>query len=155
MKRTRKLASLLLALVMVFALATTAFATGAVTPTTTGTITVANPVEGQTYTAYKIFDVTYDGSGNYAYTIAVDSSNDWLMDVRYYAAWPDKGLVEHVVRTPVEEKPFYTTDDKFSPADFAAYLKGKLDNNPTKYTGYELAKQGDVASVSGRTTWRR
>lgn len=60
MKHARKLASLLLALVMVFALAVTAFATetGA---TTTGTITVANPVEGQTYTAYKIFDVTYDG----------------------------------------------------------------------------------------------
>ena len=149
MKHARKLASLLLALVMVFALATTAFATEAGTTTTTGTITVANPVEGQTYTAYKIFDVIYDGSGNYSYTIAVDGSNPWLMDVRYYAQWPDKGLVEHVVRTPVEEKPFYTTNDKFSPADFAAFLKGKLDKNPTMYTGYELTKQGDVASVSG------
>ena len=150
MKRTRKLASLLLALVMVFALATTAFATGAVTPTTTGTITVANPVAEQTYTAYKIFDVTYDGSGNYAYTIAVDSSNDWLMDVRYYAAWPDKGLVEHVVRTPVEETLFYTTNDKFSPADFAAFLKGKLDKNPSNFTGNQLTEQTDgTVSVSG------
>ena len=149
MKCTRKLASLLLALVMVFALAVTAFATEAGTTTTTGTITVANPVEGQTYTAYKIFDVIYDGSGNYSYTIAVDSSNDWLMDVRYYAAWPDKGLVEHVVRTPVEETLFYTTNDKFSPADFAAYLKGVLDKNPTVYEGYELTKKADgTASVS-------
>ena len=148
MKCTRKLASLLLALVMVFALATTAFATEPVTPTTTGTITVANPVEGQTYTAYKIFDVIYDGD-NYSYTIAVDGTNPWLMDVRYYAQWPNKGLVEHVVRTPVEEKPFYTINDKFSPADFAAFLKGKLDKNPTMYTGYELTKEGNVASVSG------
>ena len=86
MKHARKLASLLLALVMVFALATTAFAA----ETVTGTITVENPVEDQTYTAYKIFDVIYDGSGNYSYTIAVDGSNPWLMDVRYYAQWPDK-----------------------------------------------------------------
>ena len=149
MKRARKLASLLLALVMVFALATTAFATEPVTPAT-GTITVANPVEGQTYTAYKIFDVTYDGNGNYSYTIDVYGSSDWLLDVRYYAALPDSGLVEHVVRTPVEEKPFYTTNDKFSPAGFAAYLKGKLDKHPTGYTGYKLTKQENgTASVSG------
>ena len=59
MKHARKLASLLLALVMVFALAVTAFATETGT-TTTGTITVANPVADRTYTAYKIFDVVYD-----------------------------------------------------------------------------------------------
>ena len=64
MKHARKLASLLLALVMVFALATTAFATGTGTTPTTGTITVANPVEGRTYTAYKVFDVTYDENGH-------------------------------------------------------------------------------------------
>ena len=148
MKCTRKLASLLLALVMVFALATTAFAAETGTTTTTGTITVENPVEKQTYTAYKIFDVTYDGD-NYSYTIAVDGTNPWLLDVRYYAALPNSGLEEHVVRTPVEEKPFYTTNDKFSPAEFAAYLKGKLDKHPTGYTGHELKKQGKVASVSG------
>ena len=60
MKCTRKLASLLLALVMVFALAVTAFATEAGTTTTTGSITVDNPVAERTYTAYKIFDVVYD-----------------------------------------------------------------------------------------------
>ena len=154
MKCTRKLASLLLALVMVFALATTAFATETGTTTTTGTITVANPVEGQTYTAYKIFDVTYDGNGNYSYTIDFDGSNSWLTAVRIYAnPQLDKGLVEHVVSEDLVGGSgvafFYTTNDKFSPADFAAYLKGKLDNNPTGYTGYELIKQGDgTASVS-------
>ena len=97
MKHARKLASLLLALVMVFALAVTAFATEPATPTT-GTITVENPVEGQTYTAYKIFDVTYDGNGNYAYRIDFNSSSSWLAAVRYYAAPQlEKGLVEHVV----------------------------------------------------------
>lgn len=154
MKCTRKLASLLLALVMVFALATTAFATDAGTTTTTGTITVANPVEGQTYTAYKIFDVTYDGNGNYAYRIDFDGKNSWLSAVRIYAAPQlDKGLVEHVVKTDLVDGSgdafFYTTNDKFSPADFAAYLKGRLDQNPTVYKGYDLTKNADgTASVS-------
>ena len=147
MKHARKLTSLLLALVMVFALAVTAFATETGGTTTTGTITVANPVEGQTYTAYKIFDVTYDGD-NYAYTIGVDGTNPWLMDVRLYAQL-DRGLEEHTVHTAVGDSLFYTTNDKFSPADFAAFLKGKLDEAPTVYTGDKLTKQGDVASVSG------
>lgn len=74
MKHARKLASLLLALVMVFALATTAFATETGT-TTTGTITVANPVEGQTYTAYKIFNVVYDEATPKHYSYTIDSTS--------------------------------------------------------------------------------
>lgn len=68
---------------MVFALASTAFAAETGATTTTGTITVANPIEGQTYTAYKIFDVIYDENGNYSYAIA--SEKKWLLDVRAYA----------------------------------------------------------------------
>ena len=51
MKTVARIASLLLALVMVFGLSVTAFAAE------TGTITVDNPIAAQTYTAYKIFDV--------------------------------------------------------------------------------------------------
>ena len=47
MKHAKKLASLLLALVMVFAVATTAFAAG------NGTITVNNTVRGADYTIYR------------------------------------------------------------------------------------------------------
>ena len=63
MKQTRKLLSMLLALAMVFALATTAFATGETgesqpeepaTPTTYS-ITINNSAEGHTYEAYQIF----------------------------------------------------------------------------------------------------
>ena len=50
MKHARKLASLLLALVMVFALTTTAFA-----EETTYSITINNSTEGHTYEAYQIF----------------------------------------------------------------------------------------------------
>ena len=51
MKHAKKFASLLLALVMVFALATTAFAAN----TTAHTITITNKMSGHTYTAYQVF----------------------------------------------------------------------------------------------------
>ena len=69
MKNARKLASLLLALVMVFALATTAFAAD-----TNGSITITNPVGGQTYNAYLMFELeSYNTeTGAYSYKITED-----------------------------------------------------------------------------------
>lgn len=69
MKHARKLASLLLALVMVFALATTAFAAE-----TKGSITINNHVEGQTYNAYLMFELeSYNAeAGAYSYKITKD-----------------------------------------------------------------------------------
>ena len=138
MKHARKLASLLLALVMVFALATTAFATETGTTTTTGTITVANPVEGQTYTAYKIFDVIYDDQDHYSYTI--DSSNPWYDTVAAYAATEGNGLT----LTQVNGGDTYvvTTGNGFSAPDFAAALKKAINGK----TGKTLS--GDAGSVT-------
>ena len=64
MKHAKKLASLLMALVMVLSLATTAFAEGE-----TGSITINDAVVGQTYTIYQILDLeSYNASANaYAY----------------------------------------------------------------------------------------
>ncbi len=61
MKHIKKLASLLLVLVMVFALATTAFAAD-----TTYTITITNAQTGHTYEAYQIFtgDLTVKENGD-------------------------------------------------------------------------------------------
>lgn len=67
MKTMRKLFTVLLALAMTLALAVSAFAD-------TGSITITNPQDGKTYTAYKIFDVSYDADGHYAYTISKDSA---------------------------------------------------------------------------------
>ena len=69
MKHAKKFASLLLALVMVFSLATTAFATG-----TNGTITISNPVDGQIYKAYLMFELeSYNTeTGAYSYKITSD-----------------------------------------------------------------------------------
>ena len=58
MKSTRKLASLLLALVMVFALAVTAFAQDVTVTGGEGSITISNAAKGETYAIYKLFDAT-------------------------------------------------------------------------------------------------
>ena len=70
MKKAKKLASLLLALVMIFAMATTAFAAGT---TSTGSITINRSntvsVEGKTFNAYKILDLELVGDDGYVYTV--------------------------------------------------------------------------------------
>ena len=86
MKHMKKLAGLLLALVMVLGMNVTAFATEP-----TYSITISNPADQDTYSAWKIFDVSYDGGGAYAYTIdkTVDTSNNatgWWAEVLKYMA---------------------------------------------------------------------
>lgn len=55
MKTMKKVFALVLSLALIFALSATAFAAD-------GTITVKNATKGHTYTAYKVFDATYDGT---------------------------------------------------------------------------------------------
>ena len=75
MKRARKLGSLLLALVMVFALATTAFAQDVPVTGGTGSITISNAAKGETYTIYKLFDATVSAGGSsIAYTGTIPES---------------------------------------------------------------------------------
>lgn len=75
MKHARKLASLLLALVMVFALATTAFAQDVTLTNGEGSITISNAAKGETYTIYKLFDATVSADGSsIAYTGTVPAS---------------------------------------------------------------------------------
>ena len=75
MKRARKLGSLLLALVMVFALATTAFAQDVTVTGGTGSITISNAAKGETYAIYKLFDATVNADGSsIAYTGTIPAS---------------------------------------------------------------------------------
>lgn len=75
MKHARKLTSLLLALVMVFALAVTVAADGTTGTTGTGSITISNAAKGETYTIYKLFDATVSEDGkSIAYTGEIPAS---------------------------------------------------------------------------------
>lgn len=143
MKHARKLASLLLALVMVFALATTAFAAETVTTPTTGTITVENPVKDQTYTAYKIFDVVYDTNaenGHYSYTID-RSTNEWYDTVSAYASDAAHGL--KLTQVNGGDTYVVTTGNGFSAPDFAAALKKAVSGK----TGEVLTANGNSVTV--------
>lgn len=94
MKTIQKLAALLLALLLACALAVPALATDAgdntedssgttgdagesQTPTATGSITIDNAVAGETYTAYKLFDVSYNTDKS-AYSYYLTSGQESL-----------------------------------------------------------------------------
>lgn len=96
MKHVKKLASILLALVMALALTATAFAEGE-----TGSITINDAVVGQTYTIYQILDLeSYNASANaYAYK-ATTAWNTFInrddikgtyveVDAQGYVTWKD------------------------------------------------------------------
>ncbi len=77
MKRIKKLASLLLAMVMVLSMTVAAFAEGEEKPYSITVKTQSDRVSlaGNTYNAYKLFNVTYDGKEAYAYTLADEFKN--------------------------------------------------------------------------------
>lgn len=65
MKKMKRILSLMLALML-----TLAFAVPAYAATGDGSITINNPVDGQTYNAYRLFDLSLDAEGkHYGYTV--------------------------------------------------------------------------------------
>lgn len=81
-KLLRQFISMALALAVIFSLSTAVFATG--TPSNElGKITITGAVDGQTYSAYKLFDLTYGTSGDdtsYSYTYdqgTTEKPNPW------------------------------------------------------------------------------
>ena len=135
MKTAKKFASLLLVMVMVFAMATTAFAAE-----DKGTIIVDNPVADQTYTAYKIFDVTYSGS-NYSYTIKTTS--EWYSTVQTYAGTEGNGLT--LTGVAGDDTTFVvSTSTGFSAAAFANALKAAMSGK----TGTTLTADGTTVKAT-------
>lgn len=135
MKTMRKLFTVLLALAMTLALAVSAFAAD------TGSITITNPQGNHTYTAYKIFDVTYSGD-NYSYTIS--DTDAAFSTVKAYADVAANGLT----LTPVANTNKYNVSigTGFSAASFAQYLR---TNVGSLGTGIDFTKAGDTMKASG------
>lgn len=134
MKHMKKLASLLLALVMVFAMGTTAFAAqeGELTG---GSITIDNAVSGQTYSIYQILylesystDANGNATGAYAYK-ANSAWADWLKTQTSYVSIDAQGYVTWVA----------ATDD----ATVAAFAKAAQA---------EATKQGSTITADSTTT---
>lgn len=125
----KRLASLVLALALALTLAVPVMAAG------NGTITVENPVENQTYVAYKIFDVTYSGDAH-AYTIAADS--EWYNAVSGYNGLEISAAVDGVC--------IVAKKSDYSAADFAAHLKNYL---PADAESTTLTKTGETVKATG------
>lgn len=138
MKTTRKLFTVLLALAMTLALAVSAFAAA-----DTGSITITNPQGNHTYTAYKIFDVTYTADGvNYSYTIS--ETDAAFSTVKAYADVAANGLT----LTPVANTNKYNVSigTGFSAASFAQHLK---TNVGSLGTGTAFTKVDNTMKASG------
>ena len=136
MKTMRKLFRVLLALAMTLALAVPAFAAE-----TTGSITITNPQGDHTYTAYKIFDVTYSGD-NYSYTIS--DTDTAFNTVKAYADVAANGL--NLTAVADTGKYNVSISAGFSAASFAQYLKTKADSLGT---GTAFIEDGNTMKASG------
>lgn len=137
MKTMRKLFTVLLALAMTLALAVPAFAAD------TGSITITNPQGDRTYTAYKIFDVTYSGD-HYSYTISDNAAA--FTTVKAYADEAANDLTLTAVANT--NKYNVSTGDSFSAASFAQYLKTKVGSLGT---GTAFTQVGDTVKASDLT----
>lgn len=135
MKTMRKLFTVLLALAMTLALAVPAFAAD------TGSITITNPQGDHTYTAYKIFDVTYSGD-NYSYTISDNAAA--FTTIKAYADEAANDLTLTAVANT--NKYNVSTGDSFSAASFAQYLKTKVGSLGT---GTKFAADGTTMKAAG------
>ena len=152
MKYTKKLLSLVLVLVLALALAV---------PTFAATITITNGVEGQTYNAYKIFDVTKSGQ-SYAYSIDsklynedgdVTGDNPWFATVQTFAT-ADNGMT----LTPVVSSTKYNVSftDTYTEAK-AATLAQALNNaflamNPKPTADGSAKATGNAVTENGVST---
>lgn len=103
MKFTKKLMSMLVALIMVFTLATPAFAAMEGT-LEGGSISITNAVDGQTYSAYQILYLeSYNkDAGTYAYK-ANSAWKAWLETQKGYVTIDDQGYVTWVKGANVDE----------------------------------------------------
>ena len=117
MKLSRKILSLVLALVMVMGLAATAFAEEGGETTTKGSITITNALGGETYHAYQILYLeSYNAEKNLSAYKANSAWEDWLKEdsQKKYVSINAQGYVTWVEGARV--------------ADFAKAAKGQLSS---------------------------
>ncbi|MCI6885745.1 MAG: SpaH/EbpB family LPXTG-anchored major pilin [Lachnospiraceae bacterium] len=124
MKRMKKVLSFVLTMVMLLTMAAPSFA---------AQITVNNALNGETYTVYKIFDVTKtsDGKG-FAYSIKLDSP--WKATVEEYQ-YGEKNIFTLIAAADDPSVFVVTADESFDEtvaADFAATLAAANVNDTTK-----------------------
>lgn len=124
----KKLVTLLLAMVMIFSLATTAFAAG------TNTITVKGTVENETYKIYKLFDLSVNEEMT-AYTYTVNEK--WE---EFFTTGAGK---DYVI---IDDQGYVTIENEAAAANLAkvaaAALAGKTEAGSIEATGESVTFTG-------------
>ena len=143
MKKTfKKLMAALLAVALLCAMVVPAFAAEG-TATGSGTITIDKAINGETYTAYKIFNVISskmetDGSMTYVYTVA----DGW-------ADFFNQSEVKNYVSVDTHGQPTWV-ESKKSVADLQAFAKLALTYASTnRITGKTATAAGNQAVING------
>lgn len=138
MKNMKKSVCIVIALIMVFALCIPAFATG--------DITVTNASNGETYSAYKIFDVSKGTGTNMTYTI--DSTSKWYSVVSAYAAAHTGTFTLEQIGTSTKYivKPGTNFTSSEHAADFAAELN---ENKSGKTADATVTAASGTAAFTG------
>ena len=133
MKQLKKLASLLLALAMIVAMSTTAFAASGVNDNS-GTITISNTVPGQTYTIYQILEL--ESYNDEAKAYSYKATSEWNAFVTS-AAIKD-------VYLDVDKNGYVTWVNGADAAAFAALAQAYAKTNNV---GNQGSKKADSATV--------
>lgn len=141
MKKTfKKLMAALLAVALLCAMAVPAFAAEG-----SGSITIDNALKGESYTAYKIFDVVSskeeaDGSKTYVYTV----TDGW-------SSFFEQNNVKDYVTVDKNNQPTWV-ESKKSDADLQTFAKLALDYASTKsITGKTAIAADNQAVINGLT----
>lgn len=145
MKKIKKFAAFLTALVTIFAMSVSSLA---------ATIEVTGGQEGQVYYAYLIFDLEASGT-SYVYTIdadsqftdlvlayASDTSNGMTLTAHYES---DGTTIDYYVVTVTEN----AEENNYDPAAFAAYLKAAIDADIEDGTNLYTATTSATAADTG------
>ena len=139
MKRTKKLASIILAMVMTLAMSATVFAqTQPLTPTDSdnASITINNPAKGETYSVYKLFDATVNENGEIAYQCTDNIPSE-------VAAFFSKDNSHNVI--PADSILVKDENNKVTGTQMTTELKAALE------TWAETAKEVSTAVSDGST----
>ncbi len=168
MKNLKKFASVLLALVMVLSMATTVFAADETNTTPTYTIEVNNnkeniSINGITYSAYKLFNVTYDSAieahsytiteefKDFSYTYTVNDTNKTVFGealINYIATLSDNAEALDAFAEAALE---YATENNIAAAGSAVASNEKATIDVTsKGAGYYLIA-GTATTAQGQT----
>lgn len=120
MKLTKKLLALALVLAMVLAMAVT------VSAADTGEITVGNRQSGQSYTAYKVFDIEYNAAtGAYAYVLQNTWTDfaDYKKDISNPTDGNDEKISDYFAFSEANGKTYVTATFSSNSSDSAIAAK--------------------------------